>query len=120
MEKSYALMRSQLLSSTVISEQTSKGSDKRYHLYTDSGHAWLRVPKAELASLGIAEKISQYSYIRDQYAYLEEDCDCFIFETAKQIQNPDWQLDENHIILHSSNNSSIRDYESYNKDNRYA
>lgn len=54
-----------------------------YRFFSDPGHGWLEVPKKELAELGIAEKISAYSYQSRQMAYLEEDCDLAVFLRAK-------------------------------------
>ena len=44
-------------------------------IYADSGHAWGKVKKSLLNKLGIAEAISSFSYQREEYVYLEEDCD---------------------------------------------
>ena len=55
----------------------------------DSGHSWLKVPMNRIKSLGIADKISSYSYMHGSYAYLEEDCDADIYLTAELGQ--DWQ-----------------------------
>ena len=41
----------------------------------DPGHAWLSVPLSLVRALGIADRISNYSYMRDGRAYLEEDRD---------------------------------------------
>lgn len=56
-----------------------------YRLIEDPGHAWLEVPTKELAQLGIADKISSFSFqSRDKkFSYLEEDCDLSIFAKAK-------------------------------------
>lgn len=43
--------------------------------FSDPGHGWVRFPKARLVKLGIANKISSYSYQRGANAFLEEDCD---------------------------------------------
>ena len=43
--------------------------------FTDPGHGWVSVKIKTLVSLGIADKISTYSYMRGASAYLEEDCD---------------------------------------------
>jgi hypothetical protein len=58
---------------------------KQYRFHADPGHGWLEVPVAELAALGIADKVSGYSYLsRDgKTAYLEEDCDATVFVAAK-------------------------------------
>jgi hypothetical protein len=45
--------------------------------HADPGHGWLAVDMDHLKRLGLADKISAYSYVsRDRdTAYLEEDCD---------------------------------------------
>ena len=55
-----------------------------YRFISDPGHGWLEVPRAELNSLGIAHKISEYSYQKGELAYLEEDCDFARFAAAKE------------------------------------
>jgi hypothetical protein len=54
-----------------------------YRFITDPGHGWLEVPRAELDSLGITHQISEYSYQRQDMAYLEEDNDFAVFHAAK-------------------------------------
>lgn len=54
-------------------------------LHEDPGHAWLEVPLSLLVELGIAGKISSYSYICGTSAYLEEDCDLSVFCNAVGI-----------------------------------
>jgi hypothetical protein len=44
-------------------------------VFADPGHAWARVAKSKLVKLGIADKISPYSYQKGENAFLEEDCD---------------------------------------------
>lgn len=56
----------------------------------DSGHSWLLVPMDYLRALGIESKISPYSYRSGDLAYLEEDCDYPLFETA--ADNAGWEL----------------------------
>jgi hypothetical protein len=55
-----------------------------YVFYSDAGHGWLAVPRAELVSLGIAAQVTTYSYQRGDTVYLEEDCDASLFIRAKQ------------------------------------
>lgn len=63
-----------------------------YTFYEDPGHGWLAVPKAELVSLGIDERITSCSYMDRDTAYLEEDCDFATFVAAKLGKNPkDWR-----------------------------
>lgn len=54
-----------------------------YNFYKDPGHGWLQVSKQELYELGIADKITRYSYEELNTAYLEEDCDFGTFIKAK-------------------------------------
>lgn len=43
--------------------------------YADPGHGWVAVKRKMLHDLGIAYKISPYSYEKGQTVYLEEDMD---------------------------------------------
>ena len=53
----------------------------------DPGHGWLRVPLADVAALGIQDEITAYSFIDNDYAFLEEDCDYGTFMNACQAQH---------------------------------
>ena len=53
-----------------------------YNLHSDSAHGWVEVEIKKLETLGIADKISGYSYIKGSTAYLEEDCDASLFFKA--------------------------------------
>jgi hypothetical protein len=55
---------------------------KTYIWAVDAGHEWLAVKKQELEDLGIAHKISSYSYMKGGTAYLEGDCDAAVFFDA--------------------------------------
>jgi hypothetical protein len=55
---------------------------KTYIWAVDAGHEWLAVKKQELVDLGIAHKISAYSYEKGATAYLEGDCDAAVFFDA--------------------------------------
>lgn len=63
---------------------------KTYTWYWDSENMLLEVSKAELAELDIAYKISEHSYMRKDYAYLEMWTDVTLFENAKREENPFW------------------------------
>ena len=54
---------------------------------SDPGHGWLEVPMQMVRDLGIAHKISGYSYVDKSkaMAYLEEDCDADVFMRAAAI-----------------------------------
>lgn len=82
---------------------------RTFRIYVDSGHSWIKVPKQLLNDLGIADKITNYSYQRGDYAYLEEDLDAGTFLHAyvdKYKTNP--RFNE-----HYSDRSRIRSYECY-------
>ena len=65
-----------------------------YTFIEDSGHGWLKVPMSELKRLGIADKISPYSYANGDNAYLEEDLDISTFINAKGgIDNVPYRCD---------------------------
>jgi hypothetical protein len=84
---------------------------KSFDFYEDPGHGWLRVPKALLDKLGITNKISGFSYMRGDWAYLEEDCDYAVFAVAmRDSGNPDFKVRE-HVARHQY--SRIRNYERY-------
>jgi hypothetical protein len=57
---------------------------KTFDFISDPGHAWLKVPVSFLLELGIADKITTYSYYRAGFAYLEEDLDAGTFIGAMQ------------------------------------
>lgn len=55
---------------------------KTFDYIQDPGHGWIKTPVKLLIELGIASEISSYSYYRDGFAYLEEDCDAARFFNA--------------------------------------
>lgn len=77
--------------------------------YQDPGHGWVKIPIKTLVRLKIAHKISNYSYMRDKYAYLEEDCDLSLLLKALDSNGILWRLRE----YNSNKQSKIRSYESY-------
>ena len=81
----------------------------KIHFYSDPGHGWAAVKRTVLTDLGIADKVSTYSYQRGQSVYLEEDCDLSLLIGAfKQAGiNPDW------VEHHTDRRSPIRSYETY-------
>jgi hypothetical protein len=56
-----------------------------YIFHEDAGHGWLEVPLEALRTLSIGKKISPYSYVHGDKAYLEEDRDAPIFMKAWNI-----------------------------------
>lgn len=61
---------------------------KPYNYFQDPAHGWVRVKMSELMELGIADKISSYSYVSasGKSVYLEEDLDLSTFLSAKGIE----------------------------------
>lgn len=77
--------------------------------FIDPAHGWIKVSKKLLDELGIATKITAYSYQRGDYAYLEEDCDATLFveeyekQTGKNFQS----------VTSYATRSAIRNYQTY-------
>lgn len=57
-----------------------------FKLHTDPGHGWLEVSRALLDELGIAERISGYSFQLGPKVYLEEDCDLALFLVTMKLE----------------------------------
>lgn len=74
----------------------------------DAGHGWLRVERQHLIALGLAGAITQYSYQRGEFVFLEEDCDATLFVATARAAG--WQVTwtERHC-----ERSSIRTYDRY-------
>jgi hypothetical protein len=81
--------------------------------FTDPGHGWVGVKKEILENLGIADKVSHYSYMRGASAYLEEDCDLALLYSACDAKNIKIDL----LPKHTNNNSPIRSYATYRAEN---
>ena len=78
-------------------------------VFADPGHAWARFPKAKLVTLGIADKISPYSYQNGTNAFLEEDCDLSVLITALKDRGYEIKFNESH----TNKQSKIRGYNTY-------
>lgn len=77
--------------------------------YCDPGHGWFKVSKQLLIKLGIADKISGYSYQRNDMAYLEEDCDAGLLIKALDSKGVKWVIK----TAHTNKTSRIRNYKRY-------
>ena len=84
---------------------------KTYKFYADPGHGWVAVKIVELMQLGIITKVSGYSYMRGDTAYLEEDCDAAMFFNAYREKHG---VDPKHNYNHTDRRSKIRSYSQYN------
>lgn len=78
-----------------------------FQFYEDPGHGWMKVPLTEIKRLGIEP--STYSYMRGNFAYLEEDCDASLFIAAKKARGETIQFREHH----TDKSSKIRSYAHY-------
>ena len=78
-------------------------------VYEDPGHAWGAVKRKVLFDLGIADKITSYSYQKGQTVYLEEDCDLFTLVGALRAKGNTVVFKEKHTNKYSP----IRNYEHY-------
>ena len=83
--------------------------------YQDPGHGWVRVSMGLLHGLKIAHEISPFSYRRNDYAYLEEDCDLSRLLTAAQAAGIEIKLKQ----FHTNKNSKIRGYRPYLNAEQY-
>ena len=78
-------------------------------IYTDPGHGWGAVKRKVLFDLGIAEKITPYSYQKGDTVYLEEDCDLTTLTTAASARG----IWIEQVEKHTPGRSPIRGYEQF-------
>jgi hypothetical protein len=64
--------------------------------YSDPGHGWGAVKRHVLTDLGIADKITIYSYQKGDTVYLEEDCDLATLVTALKARGVAYSYIEKH------------------------
>jgi len=82
-----------------------------YQFFGDPGHGWLKVSMVELIRLGIIDKVTSYSYKRNGFAYLEEDCDLALFCRAKDARGEEVEFKPSY----SDRDSRIRRYEHFGR-----
>ena len=87
---------------------TTKKLVRKFH--EDPGHGWLCVKIAELEALGIADKITGFSYMRKQSAYLEEDQDMTTYQNALKERGIELETVNGKIF---NKDHPIRRFESY-------
>ena len=81
----------------------------KLNYFTDPGHGWVSVKLQTLKDLGIADKVSTYSYMRGASAYLEEDCDLSALYAACDARGIQIEL----TTKHTNNRSPFRSYATY-------
>lgn len=84
-----------------------------YTFIKDYHHGWLKVSIEEIKELNIENKISRYSYIHNGYVYLEEDCDLFIFLSAKCVG---YDFMNNVLLENVAGDSVVRSYQKYDSN----
>lgn len=102
------------------------GNPAAIEFHEDPGHGWLQVPMDMIHKLGIASKITGYSYQDKTNVYLEEDCDLTTLFQALGISFMDESTEEgrkradlrqyfwrNCPQNHTSGTSPIRSKKSY-------
>lgn len=75
---------------------------KKLTFHTDSGHGWLEVALADIRELQI--NVSEYSYIKGERVFLEEDCDAYAYMESAKAKG--WIL--NMTEKHTNGDSFIR------------
>lgn len=77
--------------------------------YNDPGHGWVAVKRKLIVQLGIADKISGWSYQKGQTVYLEEDGDMDLLLEALRVRKIEYETK----VIYCKGHSKIRGYESY-------
>ena len=80
----------------------------KLYYHTDAGHGWIAVKRKLLNDLGLADKITPFSYMKGQTVYLEEDQDAALFTNVLKDSGIVFELVEKY-----RNRSPIRNYPSY-------
>jgi len=78
-------------------------------IFEDPGHGWARVPKQRLQRLGIADRISIYSYQNGTNAFLEEDCNLGVLISA--LRERGYKICFR--THHTNRSSKIRSFDTY-------
>ena len=78
-------------------------------VYSDAGHAWGKVKRQVLVNLGLADKVSSYSYQYKDNVYLEEDCDLSLL--CSTLLALDTRI--KFVEKHTDKSSRVRSYDRY-------
>lgn len=81
-------------------------------VYSDAGHAWGKVKRQVLVNLGLANKVSTYSYQYRDNVYLEEDCDLPLL--CSTLMALDTRI--KFVEKHTDRNSRVRSYSHYSTE----
>ena len=77
--------------------------------FDDPGHGWVRFPFARLEKLGIADKISHFSYVKGPNVFLEEDGDLSLLIDTLTARGYNVTIHD----THTNKRSKIRNYHNY-------
>jgi hypothetical protein len=80
----------------------------KLNFFSDPAHGWLEVPLNLVKELNLGQKITKYSYIKGDFAYLEEDQDAPAFMREANQKGIFFILCD---IFHE--NSPIRNFRSF-------
>jgi hypothetical protein len=78
------------------------------NFFSDPAHGWLEVPLNLVKELNLGQKITKYSYVKGDFAYLEEDQDAPAFMREANQKGIFFTLSD---IFHE--NSPIRNFRSF-------
>lgn len=84
-------------------------SEVTIKFYSDAGHGWGAVKRGLIDTLGIADKISGYSYQNGNTVYLEEDLDLTTLTKALTLSGGTVKF----IEKHTNGRSPIRSYDRF-------
>lgn len=84
------------------------GQKYTFKFLSDPRHGWLSVPRSLVDKLGIADRISSFSYQQGNRVYLEEDCDAPLFLKAMYAAGHDVEVVESY-----HDNGYVRGMEHY-------
>jgi hypothetical protein len=84
-----------------------------YVYHQDSGHGWIEVPIKEIKAMGLEERITPYSYLFRDKAYLEEDDDASAFLDMRKLLPKPFVLQSNY----KDGSCFIRNYPHYRPEN---
>ena len=70
---------------------------RNYLRIHDPGHSWLKVPIQDVRNSGVFDKITPYSYTKNGFMYLEEDCDMWTFYEAMLKLNVGVTVDNTNV-----------------------
>lgn len=90
---------------------------KKLKFINDPGHGWLSVSNKDVKELGIADKISRYSYMSPTRSYLEEDGDAGVFLEAAKAAG--WEFVISNSYVESTPIRNYPDFCKYWIDNKF-